>query len=193
MIFLLLGKSGSGKDTIRKEIMKRIGNKISFCVPYTNREIRPNEQDGRDYFFIKEKKDIKNDDLIVSEKCVDTVRGRQLYIQTVPKNYKEKNYLVISGISEIIDEFYNKVGEKYVCPIGIDVNDRDLLIRSIYRESKNSNPKYKEVCRRFISDKEDFEKIEHQYEHFKNDDYELCGEYIADYILQIIQKSNEYF
>lgn len=188
MIFLLLGKSGSGKDTLKKEIIKRIGNEISFCIPYTNREIRPNEQNGVDYYFIKEKKDIRNNDLIISEKSVNTVRGEQLYIQTVPKDYKEKNYLAISGVSEIIDSFYEKIGEKYFCPIGIDVDDKDLLIRSIYRESENPNPKYKEVCRRFISDKEDFEKIKYQYKHFKNDNYEVCSNDIADYILRIIQK-----
>ena len=43
----------------------------------------------------------------------------------------------------------------------IEVEDGERLIRAIRREQEQETPKYKELCRRFLADEEDFseEKI----------------------------------
>ncbi len=43
-------------------------------------------------------------------------------------------------------------------PIYVEVDDRERLLRSIERERCQEMPKYKEVCRRFLADEEDFKE-----------------------------------
>ena len=47
MIFYLLGKSGSGKDTILKELLKDEKLSLNPITLYTTRPIRPGEEEGR--------------------------------------------------------------------------------------------------------------------------------------------------
>jgi len=51
MLVLLSGVSGAGKDTIKKELMKRMEN-VTSMPSYTDREPRPGEVDGQIYNFI---------------------------------------------------------------------------------------------------------------------------------------------
>jgi len=43
--------SGSGKTTVVKHLMSRFQDKISFSVSATTRSKRPNELEGKDYYF----------------------------------------------------------------------------------------------------------------------------------------------
>lgn len=51
-IICILGRSGSGKSTIEKAIEQLGYNRI---ISYTTREIRGNEQNGKDYHFVNHK------------------------------------------------------------------------------------------------------------------------------------------
>lgn len=51
MLVILSGVSGSGKDTIKKELMKRMKN-IETLPSYTSRPIRDEEVEGEAYYFI---------------------------------------------------------------------------------------------------------------------------------------------
>lgn len=51
MLVLLSGVSGAGKDTIKKELIKRMDNVITM-PSYTDRKPRPGEEDGVIYNFI---------------------------------------------------------------------------------------------------------------------------------------------
>ena len=51
MLVILSGVSGAGKDTIKKELMKRMKN-IDTLPSFTSREIRPGEEEGVQYHFI---------------------------------------------------------------------------------------------------------------------------------------------
>ena len=51
MLVLLSGVSGAGKDTIKKELMKRMDN-VTSMPSYTDRQPRPGEVDGQVYNFI---------------------------------------------------------------------------------------------------------------------------------------------
>ena len=50
MIFVLVGKSSSGKDTLMKELVNQ--NLFKECISTTSRPIRINEQNNIDYMFI---------------------------------------------------------------------------------------------------------------------------------------------
>lgn len=53
MLAILIGKSGSGKDTLRDYLVKELG--YEPLVSVTTRKPRPNEQDGVDYYFTDNK------------------------------------------------------------------------------------------------------------------------------------------
>lgn len=51
MLVLLSGVSGAGKDTIKKELIKRMSN-VTSMPSYTDRQPREGEEDGKIYNFI---------------------------------------------------------------------------------------------------------------------------------------------
>ena len=51
MFVILSGVSGSGKDTIKKELMKRMDN-VESLPSYTSRPKRPDDVEGKTYCFV---------------------------------------------------------------------------------------------------------------------------------------------
>lgn len=51
MLVILSGVSGSGKDTIKKELIKRMKN-VESLPSYTSREQRPGEVEGQAYVYV---------------------------------------------------------------------------------------------------------------------------------------------
>ena len=47
-------------------------------------------------------------------------------------------------------------GEDAVCPVYVQVEDGERLSRALNREREQENPRYEEMCRRFIADQSDF-------------------------------------
>ncbi len=54
MLVILSGVSGSGKDTIKKELIKRMEN-VESLPSYTSREQRPGEISGQTYIYVSKK------------------------------------------------------------------------------------------------------------------------------------------
>ena len=54
-IIIISSPSGAGKTTICKNILKK-NNKINLSISYTTRPIRKAEKNGKDYFFVSNKK-----------------------------------------------------------------------------------------------------------------------------------------
>ena len=50
-LFVLAAPSGAGKTTLVHALVQRNPD-LKFSVSYTTRQRRPNEEDGRDYFFV---------------------------------------------------------------------------------------------------------------------------------------------
>ena len=67
------------------------------------------------------------------------------------------DYVVIGTVESFVKlrEYY---GEKVVLPIYIEVDDGVRLSRALDRERQQSQPKYEEMCRRFLADQQDFSK-----------------------------------
>lgn len=59
MMLILCGKSGSGKDTIATEILKKHPEDTTRLVSYTSRPMRDGETEGREYFFISKEEFLK--------------------------------------------------------------------------------------------------------------------------------------
>ena len=67
-------------------------------------------------------------------------------------------------------------------PVYIEVPDGIRLLRAVKREGKQKNPNYREVCRRYLADEDDFsEELLSRLrigKRFSNTDLEACLEEI---------------
>ncbi len=50
-LFVIAAPSGAGKTSLVRALMQRVPS-LRFSISYTTRKPRPNEQHGRDYFFV---------------------------------------------------------------------------------------------------------------------------------------------
>ena len=193
-IFLLMGKSTSGKDTIYKELIKNEKLGLDKVVPYTTRPMRDGEKDGVQYFFKKENEylELKSQGKIIEERTYYTHYGEWRYftVDDGQINLKDGNYLVI-GTLESYCYIRDYFGKDNVVPLLIDVEAKIRLRRAMAREDKQEHPKYDEMCRRFLADEEDFseDKIKSAgiTERFTNNaKIESCIDEITEYIAQKI-------
>jgi guanylate kinase len=53
-VFVITGTSGEGKSTLARDLVERLPE-LELAVSATTRPRRPNEKDGRDYWFLSEK------------------------------------------------------------------------------------------------------------------------------------------
>lgn len=164
-IFYLMGKSSSGKDTIYKDLVSDEGLRLKTIVPYTTRPIREGETDGVEYYFSGEEEleRLLADGKIIELRAYNTVHGVWKYFTVNDEQIRlaEYNYAVI-GTLESYEKMRDYFGAARVIPIYIEVEDGVRLQRAMDRERRQKEPKYAEMCRRFLADSEDFseEKLE---------------------------------
>ena len=162
-IFVLMGKSASGKDTIFKQLVEQSVYPWKTVVIYTTRPKRPGEQNGVEYFFVTEEQlqQLRTEGKIIEERWYDTVHSRWYYFTVNDKqiDLTTGNYLMISTLAgyEKIRAYY---GEELVIPIYVEADNKERLLRYINREAQQKKPNYCEVCRRFLADEEDFSEQE---------------------------------
>ena len=117
----------------------------------------------------------------------DTVFGIWKYFTADSEkiDLENKDYLMTGVLSSFhaVREYY---GWEKVLPIYVEVEDGERLQRALNRERLEQKPKYKEMCRRFLTDSDDFaeEKIrsERISRRFQNDDLERCLGEIREFI-----------
>jgi len=188
-IMCLMGKSCSGKDTIYKHLCADGDFDVEILVPYTTRPIRSNEVEGGAYHFVDEAgyETLKAQGVIAEERAYDTVHGIWRYFTVIDDEFinSDKNYLYI-GTLEAYVSLSAKIGKDNIIPIYIECDDGDRLERALKRERKQSEPKYAEMCRRFLADTEDFsdERLAAAgiTKRFDNSDLEECLENVKGYI-----------
>lgn len=195
MIFYLMGKSSSGKDTVYRRLIDNAELSLKTIVGYTTRPIREGEIEGLEYHFVKdcEMEEMEKKGLVIEKRTYDTVCGKWSYFTAIDTevNVKKNNYILIGTLEAYvrIREFY---GKENVLPIYIQVEDGKRLMRALNREMEQPSPKYAELCRRFLADCEDFseEKLEKlgMERRFKNDDIDKCVMEIVEYIKENINK-----
>ena len=191
-IFFILGKSSSGKDTIFQKIKENNELDLKTVVGYTTRPMRENEVDGEEYFFVDRDRleELKNEDKVIESRDYNTVHGIWSYftVDDGQINLDQDNYLYI-GTLESYEQVRNFYGEDKVVPLFIEVEQGERLRRAVLREIEQSEPKYEELCRRFLADEQDFREeeinrlgIEKKY---MNEDLDSC----VDEIVKDIQAS----
>lgn len=188
-IFCLMGKSASGKDTIYHRLLTDSRYKLKKVVPYTTRPIRAGEQDGENYFFCTDTQaaQMEQDGRIIELRAYDTVCGVWKYFTADDGqiSLKDTDYLLITT-PEAYVKIRDYYGAEHVCPLYVWVDDGERLARALERERAQTQPKYAEMCRRFLADEQDFseEKLQNAgiIKRFENRSIEQVAEEISEYI-----------
>jgi len=163
-IFYIMGKSATGKDTIYSKILQKC-DWLKPIVLYTTRPMRDNEIDGITYHFCDSKRIEKLAEMgrVIESRTYNTDIGDWTYA-TVYNFESGVNYISIGTLQSFImlKEYFQKNMEFKVVPIYLEVSDRTRIERAVNRENNQSNPNYKELCRRFLKGVDDFspERIE---------------------------------
>ena len=163
-IYFMMGKSSSGKDTFFKEISEKFPE-LRTVVPYTTRPIRTGEENGREYFFVDEAglQKLLDAGKVIERRVYQTAHGPWNYftVDDGQIELEKQDYLMI-GTLESYEKIRTYFGEENIVPIYIEVEDGERLMRALTRERKQAEPKYREMCRRFLADCDDFseEKLE---------------------------------
>ncbi|MCI8400798.1 MAG: guanylate kinase [Lachnospiraceae bacterium] len=180
IIFCIMGKSACGKDTLYK-MLKRDFPMLRAVTMYTTRPIREGEQDGEEYRFVSEARyqELTAQKKVIECRTYQTMAGpwRYFTVDDGEIDLARYSYLTLGTLEsyEQIREYY---GQSMMEPLYIEVDDGLRLERALERERKQHSPDYRELCRRFLADDEDFseENLERLgiNKRYINDKLEVC-------------------
>ena len=187
-IYCVMGKNSSGKDTVYKKLKEQY-EEFRSIVPYTTRPIREGEKDGVEYYFVSEDRfcEMKESKKVIEARSYNTKCGIWTYFTADDGqiDLNASDYLLI-GTLVSYRALRKYFGESYIVPIYLEVEDGLRLVRALERERRQDEPKYAEMCRRFLADEEDFSEenlIKSGItERFCNEDLAACLDKIRTYI-----------
>lgn len=151
ILYLIIGKSGTGKNTLKDELVKLGVNPLHEC---TTRPARPGEVDGKDYYFMSEKE--FHEEPYIGKLYIETAYGNWYFGIMKEKVEDDKTYCLIvcpKQYDEVITYYKDKAA---IIPVWIDTDDEQRILNIILREEHKERPDYAEVCRRIKSDATDF-------------------------------------
>ncbi len=192
-IVCLMGKSSSGKDTIYKKLLAQDKVILQPIVPYTTRPIRAGEKEGVEYHFTDESgfQELLRTGSIIESRVYHTCLGMWRYFTVADEkiDLSSVSYMMI-GTLEAYAQMCGFYGSENVLPVMIELDDGVRLQRALDREKAQDQPKYEEMCRRFLADAEDFSEDKLKKagisETFYNDNLENCLEEIICYLQEKI-------
>ena len=169
-MFIFSSPSGAGKTTLVKKISKN--KNFSVSVSHTTRQPRPNEKNGKDYYFTskgKFKKLIKKGEFLEHAKVFDNYYGSSKYL-VIEKLKKGKNIIFDidwQGTRQIKNK---KLNYRLITIFILPPSKNELLKRLIKREKKNM----KTVKKRMKEFKKDLLRWK-EYDYVViNDDLNIC-------------------
>ncbi len=186
-IYCIMGRSASGKDTVYKELRKRLPGLRSY-VMYSTRPMRDGEKDGAAYHFVTEEElsRFEREGKLIEKRVYMTVQGPWSYatVDDGQIDLELGDYLMLAT-PEAFVKLKAYFGEDRLRDIFIEIPDGERLLRAVNREMHEKRPDYAEVCRRFLADREDFseEKLRAAgiSRRYLNEDLESCvSEIIRD-------------
>lgn len=167
-LIAIIGKSGSGKDTLLKRIIsatnekekvydRNFNDKYHHVVPFTTRPKRVGEKDGEDYWFIDDEQVsqyIQNDQIMQL-----SIFNNWHYGYTCNNFVDDRLNIGIFNPQAVehLDDFiaFN------IQTIYLEVSDRTRLIRQLRRA--DDDKAVKEIIRRYQTDTDDFDETELSY------------------------------
>ena len=130
---------------------------------------------------------------LLESRNYNTIHGPWTYA-TIDDFDSHSNVLMI-GTLESYKSVRESMGADRVKGVYIECPDGVRLQRALDREKSEEPPKYKEMCRRFLADEEDYstEKIKDAAVDrvFRNDDLNHCVDKIEDFIKSCLYQSEK--
>lgn len=150
-ILAIMGKAGSGKDTVLNKIMDKhlIPNAVPI-VSCTTRPMRDYEVDGKDYHFLTNEEfteAIFNNEMLEAKVFNEWCYGTR-YQDLTP----DKINIGVYNPEGVFDLAGNKNID--LCVFYILATDKTRMLRQLNREK---DPDVHEICRRFGTDEADFD------------------------------------
>ena len=188
MIYYLMGKSASGKDTICRALRKARPD-WKVLIPYTTRPMRSGEREGAEYHFVSERElqRLREAGKILEERSYETEFGIWRYA-SVDDGWIGRegggDYLLI-GTLESYRKLRGRFGEGQLFPLYLELPEELRLERARRREEEQEKPSWAEFWRRFSLDEQDFseEKLREAgiVRRYRNLEWEACvNEILAD-------------
>lgn len=197
-IFYLMGKSAAGKDSMFKRLIEDPEMSLKTVTMYTTRPLRDGETNGIEYFFTsqEELRRLTQAGKVIEQRTYQTIHGPWSYF-TVDDGQIDlcgRNHYLMMGTLKSFQEMRHYFGDEAVFPIYLFVEDGERLIRAVNRERQQSEPRYKELCRRFLSDEEDFssEKLKQCgiVKYYENHDMDVCFENVKKDLTKYLREHN---
>ena len=156
---------------------------------YATRPIGEGETHGVEYHFTGESglKALEDKGCVIEVRAYNTKCGIWKYFTADDGqiDLEKEDYIVI-GTLQSFEAMSRYFGRDKLLPVYVEVEDGLRLKRALDREMQQNEPKYAEMCRRFLADQEDFSEehikaagIERR---FSNEDIEECLNEIEDYL-----------
>ncbi len=189
-IFYITGKSAAGKDSVYSSLLKE-DLQLSPIILHTTRPMRDGETEGREYHFVDEDayQIMKKNGDVIECRTYETIHGPWRYFTASSTIEASRDYYLGIGTLESYTGLKSYFGAGRIIPVYIEVDDGERLIRAIEREKASGKPDYKEMCRRYISDDDDFSEeklkkagIKDRYR-FENNDLSECIDAIRSMII----------
>lgn len=186
-IFIIIGKSCSGKDTLVRMLLKSMGlvdnPPLEQLVPYTTRNPRnEREYESGDYHFIT---DEEMNELITTDRFIE-VRGYEIvgqgirrYATILPEVFEDKNYIMIATKETALALIRRGFKNVHIIHITIPPNER---FHRLIERTTSTDKNYEEACRRFLQDEKDFADIEKYL-----DMTEIVNDNLADAYCKLVQ------
>ena len=114
MLVILSGVSGAGKDTIKKELIKREQNIVTI-PSFTDRPMRANDVEGGTYYFV------------TTDEFEEMIKNEELYEYNVHHDH-------YYGTSKKV--FNDKIKEGKIIVKDIDVNGTENLVKLLEKDMK---------------------------------------------------------
>lgn len=163
-IVALIGKSGAGKDSIQNVTCRSHPNVFHKIVSCTTRPARDGEQNGASYHFISLEDFTRK---VLNGEMLEATEFRGWFYGTpISSLVSDKINIGVfnpAGIEALLED-----PRLDVMVIYVDVDDKTRLMRCINREE---NPDCYEICRRFLTDDEDFAELDCGYTVIHNPDF----------------------
>ena len=197
-IFVIMGKSATGKDTIYKRLVQEETLALKTVVPYTTRPIRAGETDGVEYHFVTEKQWATwvAEEKVIESRTYHTMLGDWHYFTAADGQIvlEQHNYILI-GTLEAYKQIRAYFGDEVVVPLYIELEDGERLQRALNRERQQKQPRYDELCRRFLADMQDFSEENVKQcgitKYYQNENLERCVQEITGDIQEMIVQRYE--
>ena len=179
-IICLIGKSGSGKDTIIQKLHADL--KIPISISFTSRGMRPGEIQDLTYHFVSDSYFEENKEKFIEQRIYKTY-GKDGNVEfwkygLTEESFEEGNNLVIVDVNgyKALRKYF---GKQNVLPFFIHCSDSTRLNRVLLRGDGSNEL---ELMRRFAADEEDFKDFIESHNYYK-----VCNEYGIDLAVEEIE------